>query len=113
MVIEKRVNDALRVNGNMFNYYKTSDINITTHGSDWYWAVTGVMATATIAFIGASFMVPREKRILHYITAATTLVASIAYFTMASNLGYTPIAVEFRRNCWYHRVILVLHAVKV
>ena len=42
-------------------------------------------------------MVPRQNRIFHYITAAITLVTSIAYFTMTSNLGYAAIQVEFMR----------------
>jgi bacteriorhodopsin len=97
--ITKRVtNDALTANPNMFLYPTTSDINITTHGSDWYWAVTAVMAASSIAFIGLSFSVPRRNRVFHYITASITLVASIAYFTMASNLGYAAISVEFMRS---------------
>ncbi|KAG9233694.1 hypothetical protein BJ875DRAFT_505239 [Amylocarpus encephaloides] len=74
------------------------DINITVRGSDWYWAVTAVMAVSTVVFMGLSFTVPRRKRIFHYITAAITMVASIAYFTMASNLGYAAIAVELVRG---------------
>ena len=96
--ITKRTNDAIHANPNTFLYPQTSDINITTHGSDWYWAVTAVMAVSTIAFMGLSFSVPRNKRIFHYITASITLVASIAYFTMASNLGYAAIVVEFVRS---------------
>ena len=96
--ITKRANDALNANPNVFHYPATSDINITTHGSDWYWAVTAVMATSTLVFIGLSFTVPRRNRIFHYITATITLVASIAYFTMASNLGYASIIVEFQRS---------------
>jgi bacteriorhodopsin len=94
----KRSNDALHANPNVFSYPVMSDINITTHGSDWYWAVTAVMAVSSFVFIGMSFRVGRERRIFHYITAAITLVASIAYFTMASNLGYAAIAVEFQRS---------------
>lgn len=87
-------NMALAVNGDA---YKPVDIAITTHGSDWYWAVTAVMTCATFAFIGLAMTKPRTHRIFHYITAAITMVASIAYFSMASNLGWTPIDVEFRR----------------
>lgn len=75
-----------------------SDINITTHGSDWYWAVTAVMAVTTFIFAGLSLTKPREKRIFHYITAAITMIASIAYFSMASNIGWAPISVEFQRS---------------
>jgi bacteriorhodopsin len=95
---EKRGNDALRVNPDNGYYTGPSDINITTHGSDWYWAVTAVMAISTLIFVGLSFTVPRRARIFHYITAAITMTASIAYFTMASNLGYTAIRVEFGRS---------------
>jgi bacteriorhodopsin len=96
--VAKRANDALNANPNVFLYPQTSDINITTHGSDWYWAVTAVMALSTIIFMGLSFAVPRRNRIFHYITASITLVASISYFTMASNLGYAAIPVEFQRS---------------
>ena len=56
------------------------------------------MAASTIAFMIMAFMTPRRNRIFHYITASITLVASIAYFTMASNLGYAAIPVEFPRT---------------
>ena len=56
------------------------------------------MTTATLIFMGLSFTKPRTHRIFHYITAAITLVAAIAYFSMGSNLGQTPIAVEFFRS---------------
>jgi len=95
--LTKRVNDALVVNGNTVNG-KSSDINITTHGSDWYWAVCAVMTVATFTFIGLSMTKPRQERIFYYITAAITMVASIAYFSMGSNLGWTPIDVEFQRS---------------
>lgn len=61
-------------------------------------AVTAIMTVATIAFLAMSFMQPRTRRVFHYITASITLVAAIAYFTMASNLGWTPIDVEFQRG---------------
>lgn len=55
------------------------------------------MTCATFAFIGLGLTKPRTHRLFHYITAAITMVAAIAYFSMASNLGWTPIDVEFRR----------------
>ncbi|KAL8842077.1 MAG: hypothetical protein Q9170_000681 [Blastenia crenularia] len=95
-------NGALAANGHPSPGHgvngQTSAIGITTHGSDWYWAVTAVMTVATFVFIGLSFTKPRTHRIFHYITAAITLVAAIAYFTMGSDLGQTPITVEFKRG---------------
>ncbi|QIW99272.1 hypothetical protein AMS68_004790 [Peltaster fructicola] len=48
--------------------------------------------------MGLSLTKPRTHRLFHYITAGITMVASIAYFSMASNLGYTGVTVEFLRN---------------
>ena len=56
------------------------------------------MAVATLSFIGLSYTKPRTHRIFHYITAAITMVATIAYYSMGSNLGWTPINVEFQRS---------------
>ena len=56
------------------------------------------MIAATMVFVGLSATKPRQHRIFHYITAAITMVAAIAYFSMASNLGWTGIAVEFPRS---------------
>ena len=36
MDLTKRTNDAINANGNHFVNGATSDIAITTHGSDWY-----------------------------------------------------------------------------
>ncbi|CAD6448110.1 59cd7e45-77e5-4ee2-8f5a-c683c6bb4517 [Sclerotinia trifoliorum] len=96
-MIEKR-NDALRTNPDVFHYPTSTDIGITSRGSDVYWAITAAMAFATICFLAWSFRIPRSKRIFHYITAAITMTAAIAYFTMASNLGYASIIQEFQRG---------------
>ncbi|KAL8868555.1 MAG: hypothetical protein Q9198_008138, partial [Flavoplaca austrocitrina] len=56
------------------------------------------MTVATFVFIGLSFTKPRTHRIFHYITAAITLVAAIAYFSMGADLGQTPIPVQFERS---------------
>jgi len=73
-------------------------IAITSHGSDWYWAVTAVMMTSSLAFLGLAFLKPRTQRVFHYITAAITMVASVAYFSMASNIGWAPTTVEYIRS---------------
>ena len=93
----KRGNGALTANG-FTNNSGTTDNHLTTHGSDWYWAVTAIMAVSTFVIVGLSFRLPQRKRLFHYITAAITLVASIAYFSMASNLGWAAIPVEFQRH---------------
>jgi bacteriorhodopsin len=56
------------------------------------------MTVGWMATIGHSMTKPRSHRIFHYISAALLMVASIAYFSMASGLGFTPIAVEYMRS---------------
>lgn len=56
------------------------------------------MGFSTICFLALSLKEPRQNRIFYYITSGITMVASIAYFSMGSNLGWTPIAVEFHRS---------------
>jgi len=92
-----RANNAINVNGNTVNGV-TADIAITTHGSDLYFAICSAMGFAGFAFIALAFRKQRRDRLFHYITAAVVFVACIAYFTMGSNLGFVPIAVEFPRS---------------
>lgn len=96
--LQRRKNEAVSANPNLFSYPLRADIDIDSRGSDWYWAVCAVMAFSTIVVIGASFFRHRSHRVFHYITAAILLTASISYFTMASNLGYAAIGVEFFRR---------------
>jgi bacteriorhodopsin len=56
------------------------------------------MGVSTLVFVALAFKTPRSKRVFHYITAAITMVATIAYFTMGSNLGYAAVPVEFHRS---------------
>ena len=56
------------------------------------------MFVSTLAFIGLSYTRPRPHRVFHYITAAITMVAGIAYFTMGADLGETGIKPEFMRS---------------
>lgn len=86
-------NYALQTNAQVTN--RNAAIQITDHGSDWYWAVCALMTFCTLVFAGMSFTKPRQDRIFHYITASITLVAAIAYFSMASGIGQAPITVEF------------------
>jgi len=73
------------------------DLTITNHGSDWYFTVCAIMTVSSLAFMGMAMTQPRTHRLFHYITASITFVAAIAYFTMGSGLGQTPVQVEFQR----------------
>ncbi|KAF2477197.1 family A G protein-coupled receptor-like protein [Lindgomyces ingoldianus] len=93
----ERRNDALRINGNTVNGI-TADIAITPRGSDFYFAICAAMAVAAFTFVGLALQKHRRDRIFHYITAGVVFVAAISYFSMGSNLGFTPIVVENQRS---------------
>lgn len=57
-----------------------------------------VMAATGLAILLASFTKLRSDRLFFYLTGGLCMVASIAYFSMGSNLGWTPIDVEWRRD---------------
>jgi bacteriorhodopsin len=56
------------------------------------------MAVSGIAFLGLAYRKKRSNRVFHYVTASVVFVASIAYFTMGSNLGFAPIRVGYVRS---------------
>ena len=67
-------------------------------GSSWYFAVCAVMGLMTIAILALSFGKTDNRRLFYYITAGINAVACVAYFSMGSNLGWTPIGIEFLRT---------------
>ncbi|BGP69342.1 hypothetical protein NBRC10513v2_002685 [Rhodotorula toruloides] len=76
-----------------------ANIDITTHASDWLWAVFAVMALSSIAILAWGHLKrPVGERAFHELAAALCFTASIAYFAMASDLGSTAIPVEFIRS---------------
>ncbi|RMZ87729.1 hypothetical protein DV736_g5037, partial [Chaetothyriales sp. CBS 134916] len=89
-------NRALHTNPFVVNN-RTVDIHITTRGSDWYWAVMSIMGTTMLVILGTAFLRPARNRIFYYILAAIAFVAMIEHYSMAANLGWVPIDVEFRR----------------
>ncbi|KAF2158968.1 hypothetical protein M409DRAFT_71376 [Zasmidium cellare ATCC 36951] len=77
---------------------KTVQIAITTWGSDFYFAIMSVMGFVSLTILGLSALKPRTDRVFFYLSAGLCMVACIAYFAMGSNLGWTPIDVEFLNN---------------
>lgn len=76
-----------------------SDINLTEHGSDWLWAAFSLFALFAVVhgFIYSLTSVRRSglKKSLLMIPLWTNAVMAFAYYTYASNLGYTWIETEF------------------
>ncbi|BGP53312.1 hypothetical protein JCM8202v2_000871 [Rhodotorula sphaerocarpa] len=86
----------------------TADLHLTTNGSDWLWAVFSVMAlSAIVIFVLGHATRPVGERAFHELAAAL--------FALASDLGSTPIYVEWKRGStvpgmptrqiWYARYI--------
>ncbi|KAI9745263.1 MAG: hypothetical protein M1818_001542 [Claussenomyces sp. TS43310] len=64
---------------------------LTTNGSDWLWAVTSIYLLATLLVVGLSYFARAGEKIFHYLFTISLLTGSVAYFTMAANLGWVPI----------------------
>lgn len=74
-----------------------ANLEITNHGSDWYFAVCAIMGVSTLIFWGLASRKSHTERVFLYITGAITAMSCVAYFAMGSNLGQVPIQVEFHR----------------
>jgi len=81
-----RDNDALDVNP------PAGSDALSVNGSDWLWAVTAVYILAFLVFFGLTFAARSGEKIFHYLFTIALLVGSIAYFAMASDLGYRLVA---------------------
>ncbi|KAK5023608.1 hypothetical protein LTS07_009116 [Exophiala sideris] len=92
-----RRNGALTVN-TMTQNNQSVAIHQTVRGSDWYYTVCAVMGTTSLAILALSRMKPRTDRVFFYLTSGLCMVACVAYFAMGSNLGWTPIDVEWLRS---------------
>ncbi|PWW77993.1 family A G protein-coupled receptor-like protein [Tuber magnatum] len=91
-ILRARTNDVFRDNP------KIADNNITTHGSDWLWAVTAFNAFILLGVIIWTYATSPRRRMFHYFSIAILLVATIYYYAMASNLGGHAVPVQFRRD---------------
>jgi len=83
--------------------------HISTAASDWLWAVFAVMLVSMLAAIFWHGTSRSRNRTFHQIPIIVLTVSTIAYFAMASDLGFTIIAAEFgsqpTRQIWWVRYI--------
>lgn len=92
--IIRRGNDALKLNPTTSG----TDIHLTTHGSDWLWAVFSLFALMGVAWgvlYGATSNAKPVRKVSYMLPFLVNVVMVVGYYTYASNLGYTSIAVEF------------------
>lgn len=71
------------------------DIHLTTPGSSWQWAVYSIFGASAIAALFLVYFSKRYVRGLWVLAFILFHVSFIAYYVMASGLGWTPIAVQF------------------
>jgi bacteriorhodopsin len=64
---------------------------LTEHGSDWLWTVFAIYALSFLVILGLSLKPKAGEKIFHYLYTIALLVGTIAYFAMASDLGFTVI----------------------
>ncbi|KAI0058621.1 family A G protein-coupled receptor-like protein, partial [Artomyces pyxidatus] len=90
----------------------TADLHLTQGSGDFLWAVFAVMLFADLIAIALSFFKRPQNHLYRQIAIIILTTSSIAYFSMASDLGHTPINVEFdfdgrvgTRDVWYVRYI--------
>lgn len=123
-----RDNDAVDVNPST-----GLDFALSRNGSSWLWAVTavhivGLLTVAALTYLGSrkasrlggphsntttttgnTGVARSGDRVFHYLFAISLFVGSVAYFTIASNLGWTGVATTTRtpgiRQVFYARYI--------
>ncbi|EJS44515.1 hsp30p [Saccharomyces arboricola H-6] len=75
------------------------DMHITKRGSDWLWAVFAVFAFVLLCYIIMFFIAEnKSSRVTRYALAPAFLIAFFeffAFFTYASDLGWTGVQAEF------------------
>ena len=83
--------------------------NLTTNGSNWLWSVFSLMGLSTLVIGFLSTRAHSRERTLYLFNICILTTTSIAYFCMASNLGFAPVEVSQRgpgaRQFWYVRYI--------
>ncbi|KZO97560.1 heat shock protein 30, partial [Calocera viscosa TUFC12733] len=73
-------------------------ISINTNGSDWLWAAFALFLLSDLGAIAWLWVRPQAQRILHLLPIIVLSISSVVYFTMAADLGSTPIVAEFYGN---------------
>jgi bacteriorhodopsin len=84
-ILLPRTNDALNINPPVGDQY------LSVNGSNWLWTVTAIFAVSFLASFALSFRARAGEKFFHYLFTVANLVGAISYFTMASDLGFTPV----------------------
>lgn len=88
-----RGNEALTINPPT-----DTNIHLTSHGSDWMWAVFSLLGLSALVFFGASYYRGSRERLFFYNAILSVFFMAISAFTVASDLGFTSIQAEFNHD---------------
>ncbi|CCD25470.1 opsin family protein NDAI_0F01510 [Naumovozyma dairenensis CBS 421] len=81
------------------NPAKDIDFHLTAQGSDWLWAAFSIFGCFLVVYLALFFIAEMKGSTLSRYTVGAALLISLfeffAYFTYASNLGWTGIQAEF------------------
>ena len=103
-ILQRSGNNALNVNPPVGDTFA-----LTVHGSDWLWAVTAIYTFSLLVVVGLAYFARSGERVFHYLFTVSLFVGAVSYFTVASDLGSTPIATSTNapgfREIFYARYI--------
>ncbi|KZO97565.1 heat shock protein 30 [Calocera viscosa TUFC12733] len=77
-------------------------ISINTNGSDWMWAAFSIFLLSDLGMIAWMYLRHSAQRRLYTVPIIALSIMSVAYFSMAADLGSTPVTAEFYGN--HHQV---------
>ena len=89
-LLKRGGNEAIKINPPT-----GADFHITSRGSDWLFTVFCVNLLFGVILVPLMFRKPVKDRFVYYTAIAPNLFMSIAYFTMASNLGWIPVRAKY------------------
>ncbi|GAA5982469.1 hypothetical protein JCM10908_006660 [Rhodotorula pacifica] len=75
-----------------------SDIGLSPYGSNYAWALFGVFTLCALLNAFVAHSRPKGRRAFHYLGFAVLVTTAITYSSLAANLSYTPVPVEFVRS---------------
>lgn len=75
-----------------------ADIGLSPQGSNYAWALFGIFTLAALLLAFVAHSRPKGRRAFHYLGMAILITTSITYASLAADLSYTPVSVEFVRS---------------
>ncbi|OJJ43581.1 hypothetical protein ASPZODRAFT_2114135 [Penicilliopsis zonata CBS 506.65] len=79
---------------------------LSSHGSDFLWAVTGIYVVSFLGLLTLSFTAKESDRVFHYLFSFILLLGASTYYAQAANLGWMTVTDEqVSRQVFYAKYI--------